>query len=244
MRKFQTENGQWSNIKFLESIKELASYSLISIDTENQVYSIHPLVHTWARHRASPAEQRGAQSCVLQILALAVNDDYSAEAYAFRRSLLPHIDESRTDAMNHDIADKLQKVYFEAQRLRAAEEMQRLVMEARRKMLGDDHPETLTSMSNLSCTYTYQGRWKESEGLDLQIIAARRRLLGFDHPDTLTSMSKLAYTYRNQGRLKEAEELGLQVMKARKRLLGVDHPDTLKSMANLACTYWNQGRLK
>src|SRR5438477_3433124 len=96
-----------------------SSYSLISIDTENQVYSIHPLVHTWARYRASPAEQSEAQSCVLQILALAVNDDYSTESFAFRRSLLPHIDESRADTMNYDIADKLQKVYSEAERLKA-----------------------------------------------------------------------------------------------------------------------------
>jgi tetratricopeptide (TPR) repeat protein len=114
----------------------------------------------------------------------------------------------------------------------------------RRELLGEEHPDTLTSMSNLASTYADQGRWKEAESLEVQVMEARKRVLGEEHPDTLTSMANLALTYSDQGRWKEAESLGVQVMEARKRVLGEEHPDTLTSMANLALTYRDQGRWK
>jgi hypothetical protein len=48
---FRSDSGEWSNQMFLKSIRELASYSLINLDTEHETYSIHPLVHAWARER-------------------------------------------------------------------------------------------------------------------------------------------------------------------------------------------------
>ena len=35
-----------------------------------------------------------------------------------------------------------------------------------KRMLGAEHPDTLTSMANLASTYRNQGRWKEAEELD------------------------------------------------------------------------------
>ncbi|RYP55588.1 hypothetical protein DL771_012342 [Monosporascus sp. 5C6A] len=114
----------------------------------------------------------------------------------------------------------------------------------REKLLGEDHPDTLTSMANLALTYSNQGRWKEAEELGVRVLEIRKRVLGEDHHDTLTSMANLASTCSKQGRWKEAEELRVRVLEIRKRVLGEDHPDRLTSMANLASTYSNQGRWK
>ena len=46
---FRSASGEWSNQRFLDSVRELASYSLINVDADGHAYSIHPLVHTWAR---------------------------------------------------------------------------------------------------------------------------------------------------------------------------------------------------
>jgi hypothetical protein len=75
---FKSENGEWSRLKFLDRTNELLSYSLLNVDTESAVYSIHPLVHAWARDRATPAERHEARKCTLQILALAVEDSRNA----------------------------------------------------------------------------------------------------------------------------------------------------------------------
>ena len=117
-------------------------------------------------------------------------------------------------------------------------------METRKKVLGDEHPSTLSSIANLASTYSNQGRWKEAEELEVQVMETRKKVLGDEHPSTLSSIANLASTYSNQGRWKEAEELEVQVMETRKKVLGDEHPSTLSSIANLASTYSNQGRWK
>ena len=51
-------------------------------------------------------------------------------------------------------------------------------METRKRVLGLEHPDTLTSMANLALTYENQGRWKEAEKLGMQAMETRKRVLG------------------------------------------------------------------
>ena len=85
------------------------------------------------------------------------------------------------------------------------------VVETRKNVLGLQHPDTLTGMSNLASTYKNQGRWKEAEELlQVQVVETRKNVLGLEHSHTLTSMNNMTLTYSNQGRWKEAEELQVQ----------------------------------
>ncbi|KAK3363512.1 hypothetical protein B0T25DRAFT_436789, partial [Lasiosphaeria hispida] len=129
-------------------------------------------------------------------------------------------------------------------RWKEAEMLQVQVMEMRKKVLGDEHPDTMGSMSNLALTYQSQGRWKEAETLQVQVMEMRKKVLGDEHPDTMMSMNNLALTYQSQGRWKEAETLQVQVMEMWKKVLGDKHPDMMMSMNNLASTYQSQGRWK
>ena len=65
-------------------------------------------------------------------------------------------------------------------------------METRKRVLGQEHPDTLASMANLASTYQNQGRWKEAEELFVQVMETFKRVLGQEHPSTLTSMAYLA----------------------------------------------------
>ena len=243
---FKTKNGEWSKLAFLSHTKDLLSYSLINLDTENHAYSMHPLVHAWARDRATPVDRDEARVCALQILALAVAEGQpdTTEALAFRRSLLPHIDVCRSADMEPDIAAQLYHVYIATGRWNIAEELLKLVLDARQTSLGSEAGYTVWVTAALAYIYNKQGRWKDAEELELQVIEARQRIQGEEHPHTLTSMANLASTCFQQGRQKEAEQLDLQVIKARRRLLGEEHPDTLTSMCNLAVRYFHQGRCK
>ncbi|VUC29568.1 unnamed protein product [Clonostachys rosea] len=135
-------------------------------------------------------------------------------------------------------------VYSNQGRWKEAEKLLMQVMKTFKIKLGEDHPNTLTSMNNLASVLWNQGRWKEAEKLEVQVIETRKMKLGADHPSILVSMNNLASTYRNQGRWEEAEKLLMQVMKAFKIKLGKDHPNTLTSINNLASVLWNQGRWK
>ena len=110
------------------------------------------------------------------------------------------------------------------------------------KILGPDHPDTLTSRNNLAGAYESAGRLDEAITLYEQVLADRVRLLGPDHPQTLTSRNNLAYAYRSAGRLDQAIPLYEEVLADRVRLLGDDHPQTLTSRNNLAGAYKAAGR--
>ncbi|KAL4862504.1 hypothetical protein BDV12DRAFT_190383 [Aspergillus spectabilis] len=107
---------------------------------------------------------------------------------------------------------------------------------------GPEHPNTLTSFSQLGSVLARQGKYEEAEAMHRRALGGREKVLGVEHPDTLTSKANIASTYRSQGRLKEAEELGIHVMEIRKQKLNPQHPDTLASMAELAYTWNFQGK--
>ena len=52
-------------------------------------------------------------------------------------------------------------------------------------MLGEEHPDTLISISNLASTFLSQGWWKEAEELEEMMMEKKMRVLGKEHPDTL-----------------------------------------------------------
>jgi hypothetical protein len=63
--------------------------------------------------------------------------------------------------------------------------------DARRRLLGAEHPDTLTSMNNLAETLHALGELAGARELQEQALDGRRRLLGPEHPDTLGSINNL-----------------------------------------------------
>ena len=75
------------------------------------------------------------------------------------------------------------------------------------KILGPDHPDTLTSRNNLAYAYLAAGRLGEAIPLYEQVLADHLRVLGPDHPHTLASRNNLAAAYKAAGRPDDAEAL-------------------------------------
>ncbi len=59
----------------------------------------------------------------------------------------------------------------------------------RRRILGPEHPDTLSSMDSLAYSYADTGRPAEALALREEALKLRKVKLGPDHPDTLDSMS-------------------------------------------------------
>jgi tetratricopeptide (TPR) repeat protein len=103
----------------------------------------------------------------------------------------------------------------------------------RRRVLGDDHPDTLSSMNNLAVDRRILGDLQGARDLHEQALAALSRVLGDDHPDTLSSINNLALTIQALGDLQGARDRLEQALAGRRRVLGHDHPATLRSMNSL-----------
>jgi tetratricopeptide (TPR) repeat protein len=112
------------------------------------------------------------------------------------------------------------------------------------KLLGNEHPNTLATMSNLASIYGGQGKLQDAADLQKRVLDATKRTKGTEHPNTLTSMNNLAMTYLDQGKLQDAANLQEQALEADRRTRGDEHPSTLTSMNNLAMTYMEQGKLQ
>ncbi|KAF4432981.1 Kinesin light chain [Colletotrichum fructicola] len=234
-----------------DDLDVLHAYSLISTTTSG-FCEMHPLVQfctkVWISEFGSPGQWK---TYFLQ----SASEHFPSgkfETWQQCQTLMPHI-QPLLDKQPLEERDRLEwsklltNVSWYLVMLGDYSRAEVVVQEAvstRTEILGQEHPDTLTSMANLAWTFWNQGRWKEAEELEVRVMETRKRVLGEEHPDTLSSMANLASTYRNQGRWKEAEELEVRVMEMRKRVLGEEHPDALTSMANLASTFWSQGRWK
>jgi serine/threonine protein kinase len=113
----------------------------------------------------------------------------------------------------------------------------------RKAKLGDEHPDTLSSMNSLAVGYQSAGRLEEAISLHEETLRLQKATLGDGHPDTLISMNNLATGYQSTGRLEEALPLWEEALRLSTAKLGGDHPDTLISMINLAFGYRMAGRL-
>lgn len=113
----------------------------------------------------------------------------------------------------------------------------------RQRVLGADHPDSLSSMADLASLLAAQGKLEQAETLHRQALAKSREILGEQHTDTLTSINNLAVLLQDLGKLDEAETLYREGLSKSREVLGHDDPDTLISLNNLAVLLQDRGQL-
>src|SRR5437764_195964 len=81
--------------------------------------------------------------------------------------------------------------YRKQGRWKEAEELDAQVMGMKKRVLGTEHPDTLTSMNNLAYTWKGQDRGEEAVALMRECLQLRERVLGTEHPLTSSSRTTL-----------------------------------------------------
>jgi tetratricopeptide (TPR) repeat protein len=254
---FNNTSTTWDPYSLRESIILLTSFSLIRVHGLTNNLSIHPLVHTWARDRLDEAEQKRWVLKTAVLLADSISWDQSISGYDFRRSLVAHVTtclqamtletlfaSGMGEAERCGIASRFALVLRESGQWQGAMLLEEKLYEARKRTLGDEHPDTLISIGNLARSYSDLGRVQDAVQLKEKVYEARKRTLGDEHPDTLISMGNLAKSYSDLGRVQDSVLLEEKVYEASKRTLGDEHPSTLISMGNLARSYSDLGRVQ
>lgn len=128
--------------------------------------------------------------------------------------------------------------------LDAAVAPQEQALAIRRELLGDDHVDTLDSISEMGLLLRAQGKDAEAEPYYHEALAGRRRVLGDEDPETLRSLNNLAALLQAQGKLTEAEPYYREALEKRRLIFGDDHPDTLTSVAAMGYLYFGQGKIE
>ncbi|KAJ7081483.1 hypothetical protein C8R44DRAFT_905261, partial [Mycena epipterygia] len=237
LSQFLGPDGVWDPFHFTDMTNEVRAYSLINFHPQQKMFSIHPLVHDWTRSTLSKKELY--QHCMVAIVGMSVAGISESDLQLASLWIQPHIDFLLQDTSNviPDFKHDLAAAYQSLGKSKEAEELGIMVLEKKRNVLGDNHPDTLIAMGNLAVTYQKLGKLKEAQELEIVVLEKRRNVLGDNHPATLRAMGNLAVTYCSLGSVKEAEELEVVVLEKRRNILGENHPDTLISMGNLAFKY-------
>ncbi|KAL6714664.1 hypothetical protein ACLMJK_008089 [Lecanora helva] len=243
---------EWDVDNFRTAISVLLSFSLVYQNKENLI-SIHPLVHTWIRDRLGQLDEETVWTQTASTVAFSIPWTFQIANYRFRQALIPHIDTClsfRSEGIFYleDIGNDCQSmasgialVYSEAGRVQKALQMTKQVVETRKRTLGEEHPDTLSSIHNLAIRYSEAGERQKALQIMEQVVETRKRTLGEEHPNTLGSIHSLANRYSEAGERQKALQITEQVVEIYKRTLGEEYPDTLSSIHNLAIRYSEAG---
>jgi len=148
----------------------------------------------------------------------------------------------RQPTVEASIRRTIGKAYFDLGVYPEAQRQWERAVDLRRRVLGPDHPDTLTSMNDLADAYRVQSAYKQAEPLFIKVLETRRRVLGEENPATLSSMNELANLYLDQGRDAQADPLLAKALEVQRRVLGPNDPETLTTMHDLATTYVDEGK--
>jgi tetratricopeptide (TPR) repeat protein len=97
-----------------------------------------------------------------------------------------------SDVQVLDSADILAEALWYQGKYEEAEVIDRRALAGYEKVLGVDHPDTLTSVGNLALLLQYQGKYEQAAEMKRRALAGMKKVQGVDHPNTLANVSNLA----------------------------------------------------
>ena len=139
------------------------------------------------------------------------------------------------------VMDYFAKVYDDIGNYTKALELHKEAYEKMKIELGENDPNTLTSLNNLAACYGSTGNYEKALKLLKKAYEKQKEILGENNPNTLILLNNLASFYSKIGDKTKALELSKETYEKQKEILGENHPDTLTSLNNLASFYFDIG---
>jgi len=116
-------------------------------------------------------------------------------------------------------------------RLERARDLGEQVLQARSRVLGEEHQDTLSSMNNLALVYTQLGPVDKAIELNKRVLDLSLRVLGEEHPDTIISLANFGNLLREKKRYDECLPYLERAIKASRIALPPDNPGTAYALA-------------
>ncbi|KKA23702.1 kinesin light chain 1, partial [Rasamsonia emersonii CBS 393.64] len=158
-----------SKKRMTDAIGTLSGYSFITRRPADESLDLHRLVHLATRNwlRMENCDTEWVAKAIARLDCVFPSHDHKNRD--LWRAYLPHAQYLVGSDLGNGVRERLSLLMKLGQcllsdgRYNDAEKPFLEVMEARKKVLGEEHPATLASMANLASTYRNQGRWKEAE---------------------------------------------------------------------------------
>ena len=215
-----------------DAIAALRRYSLISPPADGSV-SVHRLVQAVTADQM-PAElaQAWQQAAAALIEAAIPGDPQLPESWPVCAALLPHAQAALADD-SAGMARIANSLGFSGS-YAPARDLQQKVVEARERILGPEHPQTLNARADIGHWTGMAGDAAAARDQYAALLPVRERVLGPEHPETLTARGYLGHWTGLAGDPAAARDQYAALLPIREQVSGPEHPHTLTARGNLA----------
>lgn len=238
-RESSSDDDNDFDVRVSDALRELTSLSLVSFNKHNNTYSMHPIVHTWARERPSMslrdqfhwANVAGMVVSAAILLPIpSVRTTYQKDDYLI--SLLPHVEQVQEFRM--DFGEKMD-------RSKATSWQAWLVRPFGTIFQVKDANEMLM-LVKFSLVFVTSGHWREAEPLLIKVREFLHSTLGPRHEKSRIVTAFLSEVYIGLERALTAAGLQQEILEICQEQLGDDHPDTLRARDKLGTIWWRLGQ--
>ena len=251
------QQGWFSNLQDRQRWREaraiLESLSLITVHESNDLveFSLHPLVHDWARERQDRQVQCTAWQSAATILAMSCEGKFDWTSFFIRlqshvRECVSHeIQELTNDISATEAAQILIQLAYVLYRMSDDRSFISLVLQICLRLEHRDGV-ILAIREDVKIlrarVASMKGNYEEALRVLRELVEDQAQRLSEDHPDRLVSEHSLACTYREMGQMDQAVKLLQHVVKVQGNL-AEDHPDRIGSQHELATAYIANGKI-
>lgn len=217
-----------------EALRELYASSLITYGTDERSFSLHPLVHAWARDRIPSKERRLWAMISFHTLMASVPlppMETGEPDSSFRKGLIPHL---------NGCLEACPTEFKEFHSLQIGK--YRRFMLLFQPTLVFSFREMIQNAAKCGVLYAETGDFSKSAYYLFLAKESLVKLLGPNDAKTTATMLGLAGILWGLGRLREAIALQEQVVQSRKEVLGPNHRETLLAMDSLGQSFWLNGQ--
>ena len=117
-------------------------------------------------------------------------------------------------------------------------------LEIRRRILGEEHPDTAHSYNSLGYLLRSQGKLDEAKPCFEQALTIRENILGIEHADTAVTLNDMGRLFEEQGDLETAKMHYERALAISKKVLGEEHPLTAEYLNNVGVCFRGLGDLE
>lgn len=133
-------------------------------------------------------------------------------------------------------------VLFMAKRYPEARDAFAAILPEHVRILGPEHPTTLTVRGNVAAALTLSGDPAAAAGVLGEMLVLRERINGPEHPETLTVLGNLAAAQMRAGHFEAAEAAFRRYVELCRRIRDPGHPSCVERLAGLGKVLREQGR--
>ncbi|AFY53186.1 putative transcriptional regulator [Rivularia sp. PCC 7116] len=205
-----TKSLNWNESDAEVAIEEVYQRNLVqSSEYEDAVYyQIHPLIREFLKDKLQASAQinelKQAFATTFIEIAQTIPESPTLDFINSVKNAIPHLTEV---AENHLDAVSDENLvwpfigngrFYKQQSYTLAQPWYEQCLSTVRSRLGENHPDTATSLNDLAYLYSSQGKYEQAEPLYIQALEIAERVLGANHPNTVIIRNNFEYLWGKQ----------------------------------------------